>query len=761
MSTPSFAKTYNLIAYLEKPTESEGYAQIINFLNRSPIKYALTASPTIYTSCIKQFWTTAKVKTINDEVRIQALVDGKRVNVKESSIRRTLWLDDAEGTSCLTYIEIVEGLTKIGAKTISWNEFSSTMASAIICLATNQKINFSRYILLSLVKNIEAGVPFFMFPSGEDSLKLKEVMDLCTNLSNKVLEFESKVIDIKSTYQERIKKLEGRVERLEEENRVFKELKSVHSTYDDDEPIIEKEKSSKQERKIADIDADVEINLEKAQAKAYNLDLDHQEKVLSMMDVNKEEPADVEEVLEVVKAAKLTTEVVTTAGATKVSVSIKRRGVIIQEYEESTTTATVQPKVQAKDKEKAILIEESNPLKKQAQIELDEKVARQLEAELNADINWNDWKPLTQAQARRNMIVYLKNMDGFKMDYFKGMTYNEIRPLFEKHYNFNQTFLDEVNEGVKVSETEVRQEKDVKVESSKREGESLEQDITKKQNMEEETEELKKHLQIVIDDDDDVYTDATPLASKIPIVDYNIHTKRKRPYFKIIRADGNHMLFISLSTMLKNFDREDLVSFWIIVRDKFEKTKPKNYSDDYLLNTLKLMFENPNVEASIFLLVERMYPLTHFTLEQMLNNVRLQVEDENEMSLELLRLVRRQLNEGLTIILNRLERSIHIKGSTLVFTGYGVLNFFPLWSLQDRYDCEPLLRFSLMMVVVVITVASGHIVLEIHICQEGSHPSASIVRSTKNQLDPQSASHLGTLASQPRTSTAAGRFGAC
>nr|GEW63114.1 hypothetical protein [Tanacetum cinerariifolium] len=127
-------------------------------------------------------------------------------------------------------------------------------------------------------------------PSGEDSMKLKELMNLCTNLSNKVLELESEVIDIKSTYQERIKKLEGRVERLEDENKG---------------------------RKIVDIDADVEINLEKAQAEAYNLDLDHQEKVLSMMDVNEEEPDDVEEVLKVVKAAKLITEVITTAGATK------------------------------------------------------------------------------------------------------------------------------------------------------------------------------------------------------------------------------------------------------------------------------------------------------------------------------------------------------------------------------------------------------------------------------------------------------------
>nr|GEW21350.1 copia protein [Tanacetum cinerariifolium] len=508
------------------------------------VKYALTASPTIFTSCIKQFWTSTKVKTVNDEVRIQTLVDGKRVNIKESSIRCRLRLDDAEGTSCLTNIRIFKGLAKMGDKTTSWNDFSSTMASSIICLTTNQKFNFSRYILLSLVKNILAGA-FFMFPSGEDSLKLKELMDLCTNLSNKVLELESEVIDIKSTYQKRIEKLEGGVERLEEENRVIKNLRSVHSTDD----------------------------------------------VISMMDVNEEEPADVEEVLEVVKAAKLMTKVVTIARATKVSVSRKRRGFIIQDPEE-TTTATVQPKVQAKDKGKAIVIKEHKPLKRQTQIELDEEVVRQLKAKLNANINWNA------------MIEQVKRNE--RLNYTP----------FEKHYNYNQSFLDEVNEGVKVSEIKVRQEKDVEVESSKKQ-------------------------------------DATLLALKIPIVDYKIHTERNKPYFKIIKADGNHMLFISLSTMLKNFNREGLESRWKIVRDRFEKTMPKNYLNNYLLNTLKIMFKKPIIEASVWKdqkgrhgLAKRMYLLTHFILEQMVNDVRLQGEDESQMSLKLLRLVKRQLNEG-------------------------------------------------------------------------------------------------------------------
>nr|GEW15773.1 putative ribonuclease H-like domain-containing protein [Tanacetum cinerariifolium] len=51
---------------------------------------------TILLTSIKQFWSTAKVKTVNDEVRVQALIDGKKVTIKESSIRCTLRLDDEE-----------------------------------------------------------------------------------------------------------------------------------------------------------------------------------------------------------------------------------------------------------------------------------------------------------------------------------------------------------------------------------------------------------------------------------------------------------------------------------------------------------------------------------------------------------------------------------------------------------------------------------------------------------------------------------------
>ncbi|GJY83133.1 putative ribonuclease H-like domain-containing protein, partial [Tanacetum coccineum] len=95
---------------------------------------------------------------------IQALVDKKKVIITETSIMSDLKLDDVEGTYCLPTATIFAELERMSAKTTAWNEFSSTMASAIICLATNKNFNFSKYIFDNMVKNLEGGVKFLMYP---------------------------------------------------------------------------------------------------------------------------------------------------------------------------------------------------------------------------------------------------------------------------------------------------------------------------------------------------------------------------------------------------------------------------------------------------------------------------------------------------------------------------------------------------------------------------------------------------------------------
>nr|GEX52516.1 hypothetical protein [Tanacetum cinerariifolium] len=176
-----------MIAYLSKSDSSAGFDQIVDILNAQVVQYALMVNPTIYVSCIKQFWATVSIKKTNDVVKLQALIDRKKVVITEVIIRQDLRLDDAGGLECLLNEEIFAKLTRIGyekpppkltfykafflaqwkfliytlvqcvsAKRTAWNEFSCSMASAIICLAIGRKFNFSKYIFDSMVRNMDS-----------------------------------------------------------------------------------------------------------------------------------------------------------------------------------------------------------------------------------------------------------------------------------------------------------------------------------------------------------------------------------------------------------------------------------------------------------------------------------------------------------------------------------------------------------------------------------------------------------------------------
>nr|GFD51216.1 hypothetical protein [Tanacetum cinerariifolium] len=110
-------------------------------------------------------------------------------------------------------------------------------------------------------------------------------------------------------------------------------------------------------------------------------------------------------------------------------------------------------------------------------------------------------KPQTEAQARKNMMLYLKNVASFKMDYFKGMSYDDILPIFEAKFNSNVAFLMKTKEQIEEEESKV----------IKTLNETPVEKAAKRQKLDEEVEELKRHLQIMPNEDDDVYTEATPL----------------------------------------------------------------------------------------------------------------------------------------------------------------------------------------------------------------------------------------------------------
>nr|GEY28377.1 hypothetical protein [Tanacetum cinerariifolium] len=301
-------------------------------------------------------------------------------------------------------------------------------------------------------------------------------------------------------------------------------------------------------RIIANMDADEDVTLKDVADIAKEVAVDAE--IEKSADDDEVELVELQEVVEVVTTAKLMTEVVTAASATITaattpilaatiiatpSAARRRNGVVIRDPEETATPSIIiHSEAKSKDNGKGILVEEPKPLKKQAQIEQDEAYARELEAELNKTINWDDVIDQVQRKEKEDNVV-MRNMAGFKMDYFKGMEYDDIRLIFEKYFNSNVAFLEKTKEQM--------EEEDNK--ALKRANESQAEKASKKQKLDENVTELKRHLQIVLNDEDDIYTEATPLACKVPVVDYEIYTENNKPDYKIIRADGSPQLFLS------------------------------------------------------------------------------------------------------------------------------------------------------------------------------------------------------------------------
>ncbi|GJV69695.1 hypothetical protein Tco_1485204 [Tanacetum coccineum] len=120
MANLEFCDKHNMVAFLEKSTGSAGFHQIIDFLNRSHICYALTKKPDVCVSFIKQFWRSAEVSTAeNGEVKLTATIDGHSITITEGSLRRHLKLDDQDGISSIPNSEIFEQLALMGYHTDS------------------------------------------------------------------------------------------------------------------------------------------------------------------------------------------------------------------------------------------------------------------------------------------------------------------------------------------------------------------------------------------------------------------------------------------------------------------------------------------------------------------------------------------------------------------------------------------------------------------------------------------------------------------
>ncbi|GKE41725.1 hypothetical protein Tco_1469009, partial [Tanacetum coccineum] len=424
-----------MVAFLEKPNESAGIEQIIDFMNASSIKYALTVNPTIYALCIQQFWDTTKVKTMNEIVQIQALVDKKKVVVIEASVRCYLQLDNFEGQE------------EVGKGSANPNDPHHTLTNSQTLTSQPQKKQKSRKSKIKIIEvphpsNSTANVPnkeHVLTPSnepplsGEDRMKLTKLIDLCTKLTDRVLALET----TKTTQALEITSLKIRVKKLKK--RVSRELINSRGlyTWENDNLIFDtsvfdsEEVVNTAEKEVSTTDlvttagevvttvtlsittTDIKVSIAVVITSIPNTST-IVTTVITPEEINLAQEITLAQALATLKSIKpMVKDVVsptiatTTIATTTIDTRPKPRGVVVQEPSEfSLRLLALQSSQlpQAKDKGKAIMVEPEVPLKMKDQIRLDEELARKLEAEEQEVARLESEEAERQEQANIDLI---------------------------------------------------------------------------------------------------------------------------------------------------------------------------------------------------------------------------------------------------------------------------------------------------------------------------------------------------------------------
>ncbi|GJX53816.1 hypothetical protein Tco_0282185 [Tanacetum coccineum] len=361
-------------------------------------------------SCCGQ--ATAKAKTVNGECQIQALIDKKKVIITETSIRSDLHLEDA-GVFINQQLGDMSHHKKIyvnpsHTKKIFANmrregkDFSGrTPITTQPSSSKSQKKQSRRKQKKDTAEETQQDdtvpTPSNDPPlSGEDNMQLSELKILCTNLQKQVLDLEK----AKDAQAKEIVGLKKRVQKLERKKKLrttgFKRLRKVGKSKrvessTDKESLGDHKDASKQGRSIEDIDKDSDVSLvddtqgRSDDAEMFDTNDLHGDEVAVDMPVGEkqEQSAKERETLIQIKAAK--PKVVTTTATTTTTTRPKARGVVVQEPSEFRTPQESQPSM-IKDKGKAIMIEPEVPLKRKDQVALDEDLARNLQAQLEAEL---------------------------------------------------------------------------------------------------------------------------------------------------------------------------------------------------------------------------------------------------------------------------------------------------------------------------------------------------------------------------------------
>nr|GEV68908.1 hypothetical protein [Tanacetum cinerariifolium] len=591
-----------MIAILEKSEHNVDFHQIVDFVEASHIRYALTINPTVYVSHIRQFWSTARIETTNEGTKILATIDGKLRTIYESSIRRNLKLNDKEGISSLPDAELFENLALMGynilpnqkftfqkgqfshqwkflihtilhclsPKSTGFNEFSSNIATTVgegsgtltephhtpspeaqqsphhdlslslhptastktIPTETPSEIptirQYSRRATQIAQENIikTSTLPHDSPPrvtsldadEGSMQQQLQELTNLYTRLQRQQTEMATK---IKAPDLE-ISSLKARIKLLEDKDKGTVELSG------DDALINGRSLETGEE-------AGVERSTERG-----SYDTEEMVNVLTSMDAANILTSGVQDVSVPPVAEGLTIGVPTGSGLVPTVSAIFTSASVVTLYS------------RRKGKEK--MVESDTPRKKMIQEQIDEyeqfatdlTIGKKIEL-INELVKYQDHyakilkyqaqqrKFLSKKEQREIYMSILRSHAGWKTKHFRGMTLEEIREKFIPVWNQFEDFVPMAlkEEGERI----------------KRKGLKLEEISAKKMKTSENVSEEDRKDMMQLVPVEEVCVEA--LQVKHPIIDWEIHIKGKRDYWKIIRLGGHTALYQFFVDMLK------------------------------------------------------------------------------------------------------------------------------------------------------------------------------------------------------------------
>nr|GEX37028.1 hypothetical protein [Tanacetum cinerariifolium] len=577
-----------MITYLTKLDATEGFEQILDFLNTSVIQYALTVNPTIYVSYIKQFWSSVSIKKTNDVVRLQALIDRRKVIITEDIVRQALHLDDAESIDCFPNEEIFAELARMGGQpgmssVLLWLRLLSASQQLMISAQVGDLSSHTTKCtspaltqkVFSNMRRVGKGFSKVGTSLFEGMLVPQQGADGVTNVvaddvANVVIDDVADDVDdvddvvakdaaertppspthttpppppqelLPSTSQDKIAqalkitKLKQRVRRLEKKNKL-KVFGRMHLN----------------RRKIAELDADEDVTLEEVV-------------------VVTEEPSELKEVIEVVTTAKLMTEVVN-AAATTITVA-------------PVTTATITAAPSATRKRKEIYHIDLEHVDKILSMHDDEPEPSEL-------------KEVIEVVTTAKLMTEVVNATA---------TTITVAPV--------------TTATITAAPSATRKRKEVAI----RDPEETATPSTIVTEDEAYARELKAELNKNINWDDVI--DQLKRKEKEDSAVLRYQALKKKPQTEA-HARKNMMHFNSIVGFLEKSEKQ-------LEEEASKALKRKSKSSE------QQAVKKKKFDEEMILLVERRYPLTRFTLEQMLNNVRLEVEEESEVSLELLRFLK-------------------------------------------------------------------------------------------------------------------------